>query len=116
MYATDTGCQFPIFSDPKHRLYDEFGMVTSLAMGPRPQYIQKSMGRIIAESVMATLKQVSSGLAMKVGNSDQNGGELLFELSGDDRGKQVVWCHRMKNTRDHTEVPELARILKVDQS
>lgn len=29
-------------------------------------------------------------------------------------GKRVTWCHRMKNTRDHAEVPELREILGLD--
>ncbi len=28
--------------------------------------------------------------------------------------KRVTWCHRMKNTRDHAEIPELREILGLD--
>ena len=113
MYATDTGCPFPIFADPTRKLYDHFGMVTSLAWGVRPKYMQKGMTRIIAESIVQSLKQIPRGLATKGGDSSQNGGEFLFEASEEGQEKQVTWCHRMENTRDHTEVPELARVLKV---
>ncbi|KAJ5585357.1 uncharacterized protein N7459_005157 [Penicillium hispanicum] len=116
MYATESGCQFPIFADPTRKLYDEFEMITSLAWGARPKYMRKSMSRSIAESIVKALKQIPSGLVTKGGESSQNGGEFLFEVSGDGQEKQVTWCHRMGNTRDHTEVSELARILKVTQS
>lgn len=40
---------------------------------------------------------------------------------GRDRGddgpveeKQVTWCHRMKSTRDHAEIPELMEVLGLD--
>lgn len=35
----------------------------------------------------------------------QVGGEFLFE------GGKVLWCHRMRNTRDHAEIPELKQHL-----
>ncbi len=28
--------------------------------------------------------------------------------------KRVTWCHRMKSTRDHTEIPELMEVLGLD--
>lgn len=28
--------------------------------------------------------------------------------------KKVTWCHRMRNTRDHTEIPELMDVLGLD--
>ena len=28
--------------------------------------------------------------------------------------KHVTWCHRMKTTRDHAEIPELMEILGLD--
>ncbi|PYH89725.1 hypothetical protein BO71DRAFT_453241 [Aspergillus ellipticus CBS 707.79] len=111
-YATETGCPFPIYADPSRKLYDELGMVTSLALGAKPEYIRKGMARIVAESVWQTLKQFPSGLALKGGDSRQNGGEFLFEAEEDGEGKGLVWCHRMKATRDHAEVAELVQILQ----
>lgn len=34
------------------------------------------------------------------------------DAEGED--KVVTWCHRMKNTRDHAEVPELMEVLGLD--
>lgn len=28
--------------------------------------------------------------------------------------KRITWCHRMKNTRDHAEIPELREVLGLD--
>lgn len=113
IYAKETGCQFPIYADPSRKLYKQLGLVSSLALGEKPEYIQKSMKQIVAESFWKTLKQLPSGLALKGGDSRQNGGEFLYEASpegGEER--RVVWCHRMQNTRDHTEVAALAKILE----
>lgn len=109
-YHKETGCPFPIYADPTRKLYADLGMVTSYAMGERPQYFRKSMVRLIGESMVQGFKHISSGLMTKAGDSSQNGGEFLFESSDGDE-KQVTWCHRMTNTRDHTLIPALAQVL-----
>ncbi|PWY74269.1 hypothetical protein BO70DRAFT_341059 [Aspergillus heteromorphus CBS 117.55] len=115
-YAAETGCPFPIYSDPTAQLYEALGMVSSLALGPRPAYIRKGMARIVAESVWQALKYVPSGLATKAGDSRQIGGEFLFESDpSQGEGKDltsITWCHRMKTTRDHSEVSVLASLLQ----
>jgi hypothetical protein len=108
-YHKETGCPFPIYADPTRKLYAGLDMVTSYAMGERPEYFRKSMVRLVAESMAQGFKQISSGLMTKAGDSSQNGGEFLFESNGDE--KQVTWCHRMTNTRDHTLIPALAHLL-----
>ena len=115
-YATETGCPFPIFADPTRKLYDDLEMVNSFSMGTRPDYVRKSLVRNIAESIGQLLKHIPSGLGTKGGDSRQVGGEFLFEPSDRGEGKQVTWCYRMKKTRDHTEVSELARVLDPDGS
>ncbi|KAL2268748.1 hypothetical protein VTJ83DRAFT_3594 [Remersonia thermophila] len=189
MYAAATGCQFPIYSDPTRRLYDELGMVRTLALGPRPAYARQSLLKVIGQSIAQGLKQIPAGLAHKGGDSKQVGGEFLFEpppgskeatpatpmdvvgapetwgthagtaltaapppapasssapssaeagaksgegadanrvsrsetsldgkLEADSEGedKIVTWCHRMRNTRDHAEIPELMEVLGLD--
>ncbi|CAI7642490.1 unnamed protein product [Penicillium pancosmium] len=114
-YATQTGCQFPIYADPSQKLYKDLGMVSNLAMGPQPEYIRKSMLRIIGESIVQGLKQIPSGLAHKGGPSSQNGGELIYETTGEGQPKQMTWCHRMTTTRDHIEVDELTKVLDPSQ-
>lgn len=196
MYAAETGCPFPIYTDPTRKLYAELGMIKTLALGPRPAYMSKSLLKSSLDSIVQGVKQIKNGLALKSGDQRQIGGEFLFEpvnlrspegspvqeftrkLGGttlnsaekenavtsaetqDGNGQQqlqvdseqdaqnapatintnnkqhnrnasavtdndndeieephlveekkVTWCHRMRNTRDHAEIPELMEIL-----
>ncbi|PYH42904.1 peroxiredoxin-like family protein [Aspergillus saccharolyticus JOP 1030-1] len=112
-YLAETGCVFPLYADPERKLYAELGLGLSLAMGEKPGYIQRSMGRVVAESVWANLRQMTRGLGWKGGDQRQNGGEFLFQATEGSQGKgEVVWCHRMRNTRDHTEVDVLRGMLE----
>lgn len=146
MYAKETGCQFPIYTDPTRSLFDALGMVKTLTMGEKPAYAKKSTSRGIFDSIVQGLKHVPKGLALKSGDHRQVGGEFLFEPfhiatpittpheeqhpqfgtfekpeSGkgkveEERAeeKKVTWCHRMKTTRDHAELPELLEVLGLD--
>ncbi|OTA70215.1 hypothetical protein K449DRAFT_321489 [Hypoxylon sp. EC38] len=147
-YVKETGCPFPVYADPTRRLYTELGMVRTLAMGSRPAYLQgKSLAHTVVSGVVQGLKQVKSGLVMKMGDQKQVGGEFLFEPATltldtpvttprseeekkleppsedgkqDNHGeppveeKRVTWCHRMRTTRDHAEMPELMEVLGLD--
>lgn len=164
MYVSETSCPFPVYSDPTRKLYQELGMVRTLALGQRPAYTQSHIIKSSVTSVFQGLKQIKSGLALKGGDQRQIGGEFLFEpldvvtspllergpvLGRDDENevgpeqgirhrdsetpsidgknmelggdgsegvdKGVVWCHRMRNTRDHAEVPELMEVLGVEE-
>jgi hypothetical protein len=133
MYAEATNCPFPIYADPTCRLYATLGMTRTLALGPRPEYMRKGMLYSMARSVVQGLKQLKGGLAAKAGDLQQVGGEFLFEpvagvaddataasrlstpasseADGISEEKRVTWCHRMRNTRDHAEIPELREVL-----
>lgn len=185
MYAEATGCPYEIYADPTRKLYQELGMVKTLALGHRPAYMNKSLLKSSLDSIVQGVKQIKSGLAIKGGDQRQIGGEFLFEpldlrspqgspvqefdrklrldakeeaaggADGDDddnRGpgregqhapaairrkpvhsrtasvvtdndngevedtrlveeKRVTWCHRMRTTRDHAEIPELMEVL-----
>ncbi|CEO60622.1 hypothetical protein PMG11_05239 [Penicillium brasilianum] len=113
-YAKETGCTFPIYADPANALYDDLGMTTTWDLGPKPEYIRRSMARVVAGSIMQGLKHLGSGLATKGGDTKRVGGEFLFEPSGEDGGKKITWCHRMTNTRDHAEINELVKVLDAD--
>ena len=162
MYATETGCPFPIYADPTRKLYAELGMIRTLALGARPAYTSRHILKSSLSSVVQGLKQIRTGLATKAGDARQIGGEFLFEpldlqspvstpwaeierrvvddaigdetkdyhnhhrssdvsLDGKNEGaeddgeaKRVTWCHRMKTTRDHAEIPELMEVLGLD--
>ncbi|KAK2022998.1 hypothetical protein LX32DRAFT_645015 [Colletotrichum zoysiae] len=152
MYLEETGCPFPVYTDPTRRLFDTLGMTRTLALGTRPAYMRKSLLKSAAESVLQGLKQVKAGLATKSGDHRQVGGEFLFEpvelgtevstpyaerqleeamtskknsvdinqegIDGEREDddfepeeKKVTWCHRMRSTRDHAEIPELMEVL-----
>ncbi|KAJ4396571.1 hypothetical protein N0V93_000791 [Gnomoniopsis smithogilvyi] len=169
MYASETDCPYPIYADPTRKLYQELGMVKTLALGQRPAYMNKSLLKSSLDSIVQGVKQIKSGLAIKGGDQRQIGGEFLFEpvdlrspdgspvqqfdrrLEANDskdaksetksklsseavnkhsrttsvtdndndeveephlvEEKKVTWCHRMKTTRDHAEIPELMEIL-----
>ncbi|KAI1107161.1 hypothetical protein F4804DRAFT_298782 [Jackrogersella minutella] len=147
-YIQETGCPFPVYADPTCRLYSELGMVRTLALGSRPAYLQgKSVAHTVISGVVQGLKQVKTGLVMKMGDQRQVGGEFLFEPATltidtpvttprseedkqleppleDDKPdnqedpkieeKRVTWCHRMRTTRDHAEMPELMEVLGLD--
>ncbi|KAE8381771.1 AhpC/TSA antioxidant enzyme-domain-containing protein [Aspergillus bertholletiae] len=122
MYEKETRCEFPIYTDPTRQLYQDLDMTCSLALGSQPAYIRKGMTQIVAESMFQGLKYISSGLAHKGGYVKQIGGEFLFEplegsaeMTGQEE-KQVTWCHRMKTTRDHTEIPDLMQILGINRT
>ncbi|KAF5875221.1 putative thioredoxin-like protein [Botrytis fragariae] len=44
-----------------------------------------------------------------LGNGDKIGENEGYEE------KRITWCHRMKNTRDHAEVPEIREVLGFDE-
>ncbi|KAM4057804.1 ahpC/TSA antioxidant enzyme [Hirsutella rhossiliensis] len=140
MYVETTKCPFPVYTDPTASLFNELGMVKTLALGPKPEYMRRPMIRGVVESIGQALRSVPSGMALKSGDHRQVGGEFLFEPvdvvtpvvtpldeipnpmgpsyggRGDENNgpiepKRVTWCHRMKSTRDHAEIPEVMEIL-----
>lgn len=182
MYASETACPFPIYADPTRKLYQELGMIKTLALGTRPAYMNKSIFKSSVDSIVQGVKQIKNGLVLKAGDQRQIGGEFLFEpvdikspevespshefdrkLKLDDNKdkngkddnnngkeaaaktseerlaeaekrsratsvvtdndndeqeepslveeKKVTWCHRMRTTRDHAEIPELMEVL-----
>ena len=105
-YASTSSCHFPIYADPTRKLYQSLGMISTKSPGPRPNYQQRSLLSISLESIYQGLSRGKQ--ALKGGDFWQVGGEFLLE-DGD-----TVWSHRMSSTRDHTEVPELRRVLGLE--
>ncbi|TVY83031.1 Thioredoxin-like protein AAED1 [Lachnellula suecica] len=146
MYKQETSCPFPVYADPTKKLYDELGMLRTLNLGSRPEYMRRSLMSAMAGSFVQSLKQMKGGKAFQGGDYQQVGGEFLFEpvnmstpicspdvANGDNEAKKlgevgngnlgsgdyleekrVTWCHRMRNTRDHAEIPELREVLGFD--
>lgn len=143
MYVAESKCAFPVYTDPTSSLFDSLGMVKTLALGTKPAYIKNSLARGILAGISQGLRAMPKGLALKSGDNRQVGGEFLFEpldlatpmatplderpnmgtigdqgqLDESERPveeKRVTWCHRMKKTRDHAEIPELKKVLGLD--
>jgi hypothetical protein len=106
MYAKTTSCPFPIYADPTGKLYDYLGMTRTLDLGKKPSYIQSNLLVTSMQSIVQALKTGTN--ALKGGSFKQVGGEFLFV------GGECVWVHRMRNTRDHTELHELRVKLGLD--
>jgi hypothetical protein len=134
MYQAETNCPFPIYTDPTKKLYDELGMMRTLNLGHRPEYQRKELLTIMMASFVQSLKMMKGGMALKGGDMQQVGGEFLFEPVEEEESpgpsplnsekqlgsgyteveKRVTWCHRMRNTRDHAEIPEIREVLGLE--
>lgn len=150
MYAKETNCPFPIYTDPKRTLFDALGMRLTLNMGAKPSYMKRPMSAAVFNSIGQAIRALPSGMILKSGNQKQVGGEFLFEPEElltpigtpteeqpnpfDAKGlrerawyhpddvpeqvrveeKRITWCHRMKTTRDHCEIPELMEVLGLE--
>jgi hypothetical protein len=140
MWQKETNCPFPVYADPTKKLYSELGMTRTLNWGARPEYQRTSLVNLLTGSFMQSLKNLKRGKAFQGGGYQQVGGEFLFEpvtmatpISTPEPGlgenkrlgeqlgkgpymeeKRITWCHRMKTTRDHAEIPELREVLGLD--
>jgi len=121
MYIEQTAYPYAIYADPTRRLHDIFGMTRTLSLGKKdPDYIQYTLVAGMVRSIVQGVKRIGSGDALQAGDMQQVGGEFLFSSSGrldEKKSKiEVIWCHRMKDTRDHDEVPILRKVLGLDLS
>ena len=74
--------------------------------GKKPRYEREHFLSILKKSVV---QNCTWGGPMKGGDIQQVGGEFIFV------GGVCIWCHRMKTTRDHTELDELRKVLGLDK-
>ncbi len=136
MYISETGCPFPIYADPTKRLYHALGMLRTLNPGSRPEYQRRGTVKGMWQSVRQGILNLNGGKALQGLDWHQVGGEFFFEpvdistpitspvdeanrqldgvVGGSMEEKRITWCHRMKNTRDHAEIPELREVLGLD--
>jgi len=94
-------CPFPIYSSPGKEAYVVLGMtLRNLDRGKTsPSYVSRSLFGGIMGSVTNAFKM---GKVANAGDIKQLGGEFVFG-----EGPKFLFTHRMKNTRDHTEIKEL---------
>ncbi|CAK4034414.1 Hypothetical predicted protein [Lecanosticta acicola] len=115
-YKTFTGCPFPMFADPTRTLFKKLGMTLSVNIGSeRPEYMKDISPAAWAGGQVTTVRKslkdpegIRKRDILKGGNLFQIGGEFMFDDG------QVVWCHRMKNYRNHTDTKLLRKILGLD--
>lgn len=98
---------FEFYADPQLELYHALGVTRrSLELGSSKDKIgshyQTSVLQNLVGSVAETVK--SGSLALKGGDFKQLGGEFVWDKEG-----EAVLAHRMRHTRDHTEVAVLER-------
>jgi hypothetical protein len=116
-YKKFTGCPFPIYADPSRELFKKLGMIVTLNIGrERPDYMKDVSPRAWIAGQVKTINEslrdpdgIRKRDVFRGGNPMQIGGEFLF-----DEG-EVVWCHRMKNYRDHAEVAAIRKLLEMDE-
>ncbi|KAK4539522.1 hypothetical protein LTR36_010867 [Oleoguttula mirabilis] len=116
-YKKMTGCPFPIFADPSRQLFKKLGMSVSMNIGAkRPEYMAEISAPRWAYGQVTTIRKslkdpdgIRKRDIVRGGNMMQIGGEFLF-----DEG-EVVWCHRMRNYRNHAEVAVLRKLLELDE-
>ncbi|TKY86752.1 hypothetical protein EX895_004392 [Sporisorium graminicola] len=97
---------FEFYADPKLELYHALGVTRrNLELGSSSKEIlgshhQTSVLTNLVSSVAETFK--SGSLIFKGGDFKQLGGEFVWNQAG-----KVVLAHRMRHTRDHTEIAVL---------
>ena len=125
-YIKETSTRFPIYADPSTRLYEVLGMAKTYNLGPKnPDYIRRSIFGGIFQSIGMGLSRAGKGDMIKFGDLKQVGGEFLFNVKGAKEGSdktmpgnsglksvEVTWCHHMRNTRDHAEIPIIGGVLR----
>ena len=108
MYKSETKCRFDLYAEPTRKIYDTLGMTRTLDLGQKkPDYFQSGLFSAITQSILQGIRAGTG--ALKGGDIKQVGGEFLFE------NERLLWSHRMKNTQDHTEVPEIRQIIGLDE-
>ncbi|CAF1065714.1 unnamed protein product [Didymodactylos carnosus] len=105
LYNEETSCSFPVYAEPTRALYEKLGMIQTLALGNKPEYMKSSLIGLSLASIVQAVKSGSG--AFKGGNIQQIGGEFLIEP-----GNKCTWAHRMTTTRDHAPVSGLKKALK----
>lgn len=108
-YKKTSGCPFPIFAEPSRKLFKILGMSMSVNIGARrPGYMKEVSPPAWLLEQLVQMSKTKGMKKFKGGNWLQIGGEFLFQDG------QAVWCHRMKNFRNHAEITVLKRVLEIE--
>jgi hypothetical protein len=63
---------------------------------------------------LATPEWAKAGDKKLGGVSSETSLDGKGEVGAEGEDKAVTWCHRMRTTRDHAEIPELMEVLGLD--
>ncbi|PWN95548.1 hypothetical protein FA09DRAFT_331874 [Tilletiopsis washingtonensis] len=110
-YKERSGWLGEMVVDPTRKVFGALGCVSGLLNAPekQPAYLEKhSTASLVLRSAGQMLRSGPLGI-WRGGDITQLGGEFLVDADG-----SPAYTHRMRNTVDHTEVPELAKLLGVD--
>ena len=101
--------------DPTEQLYNEFNMGKSTVMGHSSTYASDSVITAMGKGLSKAVGQLFDGLMFKGGDSKTIGGEFLYEMvpGGEKETFEITWCHRMKDTTDHSDIKELQQLLRL---
>jgi hypothetical protein len=80
----------------------------SVNMGARPRYFSRVNEVKWIVGQLEQIKNEKREVRFKGGAWWWVGGEFLI------RDGKLIWCHRMKNYRDHTEVDKVKKLLSAD--
>jgi hypothetical protein len=111
-YAEKTSCPFTMYAEPTRRLYSILGMSKSMSFWEQiPEWIRsKTKWQGFKRSFPQFLRRLPHGDAHNPGAGDQIGGDFLF-----DSGK-MIWCHRMRNVADHSDISKIRGLLGLPAS
>jgi len=109
-YAELLEFPYPIYADPEKKTYSALGMTLRiLDRGPeesKPSYVKHSFIGGVVSSLGNAFKM---GKFLGAGDIKQLGGEFVLGP-----GNTCSYARRMQNTRDHTEVKELMKLVGIE--
>ncbi|KAG8876045.1 hypothetical protein FRB97_004511 [Tulasnella sp. 331] len=121
-YQGTTGFRGLVYSDPTGKLHDALGLQklassgssgsSSSSSSPQkggevPSYLLEQ-SHPVKKGIFESLKRPIDGLRGRNGNTQQLGGDLVLGP-----GNVCVYAHRMRNTTDHVEIPDLLSLVDV---
>jgi hypothetical protein len=82
-----------------------------------PEDVRSPIASPGSEKQLGALNSAANGQHVAENSSTTratHGGSEESEEGGPYEEKRVTWCHRMRSTRDHAEMPELMEVLGLD--